>query len=95
MYPDQPSLQKLSWSQILHLYPKEWVELIDYDWPDSEPVPTAGVVRVHAKTRKEFDTLTEIDPPQDSAYVFVGPMDKINNSTVRAFNRIEIVPNDS
>lgn len=64
--------KKLTWDEIKALYPDEWVELIDYDWPDEERDPRGGVVRVHAKTREEFDTLTAIDPPGDAASVYVG-----------------------
>lgn len=66
--------EKLSWEQIKERYNEEWVELIDYDWPDEDIDPKAGVVRVHAKTRKEFDRLADIDPPWDSAYVYVGEL---------------------
>lgn len=64
--------KKLTWQQIKELYDKEWVELIDYDWPEEEAYPRAGVVRVHAKTRKEFDKLILHDPPADAALIFVG-----------------------
>ncbi len=64
--------KKLTWEEIKKLYNEEWVELVDYDWPDEQTDPRAGVVRVHAKTREEFDRLTDIDPPQDSAIVFAG-----------------------
>ncbi len=63
---------KLSWSEIEKLYDREWVQLVDYDWPEEEAYPHAGVVRVHAKSRKEFDKLLLEDPPSDSALVFVG-----------------------
>ena len=29
------------------------------------------MVRVHAKTRREFDDLVDVDPPDDSANVYV------------------------
>lgn len=64
--------KKLTWEEIKKQYDQEWVELIDYDWPDEEPDPRAGIVRVHAKTRSQFDDLADQDPPFDSAYVFVG-----------------------
>ena len=75
---------KLTWDEIKALYPDEWVELIDYDWPDEEQDPRAGVVRVHAKTRDEFDKATAIDPPRDAASVYVGeifaPGDKLHGN---------------
>ena len=84
---------KLTWEQIEKQYNKEWVELIDYDWPDECECPRAGVVRVHAKTRKEFDDLADQDPPFDSAYIFVG-RNKPNDEVVvtRGYSRIIIGP---
>ena len=67
----QPS-KKLTWQEIEVQYDREWVELIDYDWPDEEANPKAGIVRVHAKTRKEFDELLLIDTPLNSACLYVG-----------------------
>lgn len=66
--------KKLTWDEIKRLYPDEWVELVDYDWPEEEQDPRGGVVRVHAKTRQEFDRLADIDPPTDSAYAYVGEL---------------------
>lgn len=63
---------KMTWDEIKTQYDQEWVELVDYDWPDEQTDPKSGVVRVHAKTRAEFDRLVAIDAPLDSAYVFVG-----------------------
>jgi hypothetical protein len=64
--------KKLTWAEIKKLYDQEWVEIIDYEWPLSKAAPSAGVVRVHARTRKEFDRLIMLDSPKDSAFVFVG-----------------------
>jgi len=63
---------KLTWAEIKKQYNQEWVELVDYDWPDEEPYPRQGIVRVHAKHRKDFDNLINEDPPSDSAFIFVG-----------------------
>ena len=83
--------EKLTWEEIKKLYNQEWVELIDYDWADEDPDPRAGVVRVHAKTREEFDRLTDIDPPKDSAYVFVGEL-FAPGAGVQAFSSVVIEP---
>lgn len=64
--------QKLTWTEINERYPNEWVELVDYEWDETEPDPKSGVVRVHSKNRKEFDKLICTNPPDDSALVFVG-----------------------
>ena len=82
---------KLTWEEIKKLYDQEWVELVDYDWPDEDPDPRAGVVRVHAKTREDFDRLTDIDPAKDSAIVFVGEL-FAPNVVVQTFSSIVIEP---
>lgn len=64
--------KKLSWEEIKKQYNQEWVELIDYDWSDEEAYPRAGIVRVHARSRKEFDDLAAVDAPTDSAYIYTG-----------------------
>lgn len=64
--------EKLNWEEIQKRFDQEWVELIDYEWDDTKPYPSGGVVRVHASNRKEFDRLILQDPPEDSAFVFVG-----------------------
>lgn len=80
---------KLSWDEIVRQYNQEWVELIDYDWPDTAAYPTSGIVRVHAKTRFEFDNLADIDPPFNSAYIFVGQGTQSNSEIItRGFSRI-------
>jgi len=64
--------KKLTWEEIKKQYDQEWVELVDYDWPDTDTYPHSGIVRVHAKTRREFDQLILQDPPEMSALVYVG-----------------------
>lgn len=68
--------EHLTWQQIEKLYDKEWVELIDFDWPEEDLYPRAGKVRVHAASRKEFYQLAAIDPPSDSAFIFVGKVQR-------------------
>lgn len=63
----------LSWPEIEKLYNQEWVQLVDYDWPEGEPYPRSGRVRVHAESRKEFNRLITLkEGIQDAARVFVG-----------------------
>ena len=64
--------EKLTWEQIEERYKGEWVELVDYEWDETEPDPRSGVVRTHSSNRKEFDHLIRQNPPDDSALVFVG-----------------------
>lgn len=71
--------QKLNWEEIKKRFDQEWVELIDYEWEETKPYPSGGVVRVHAKDRKEFDRLIWQDPPDDSAFVFVGKRKQLEN----------------
>jgi len=85
--------QEMTWNEIKKLYDREWVELIDYDWPDTESYPFSGTVRVHAKTRAMFDDLCDIDPPFDSAYIFVGePKKDVDVVVTRGYSRVVIGP---
>ena len=79
----------MTWEEIKKQYSDEWVELVDYDWPETESYPVAGVVRAHAKTRAKFDDLCDVDPPFDSAYVFVGqPKNNEEVVVTRGYSRI-------
>lgn len=66
--------EKLNWDEIKKNHDQQWVELVDYDWPDGTPYPRSGAVRVHAQDRHEFYRLMSIlEPkPADSALIFVG-----------------------
>jgi hypothetical protein len=66
--------EKLTWEEIEKLYNQEWVQLVDYDWPDGTPYPKSGFVRTHATDRKDLYRLMKaLEPkPDDSALVFVG-----------------------
>jgi len=64
--------KKLTWEEIKKQYDGEWVELIDYDWDDTESDPQAGVVRFHSKDKKEFHKLILDRPDCESAIVYVG-----------------------
>lgn len=65
--------QKLSWKEIKELYPDQWVELIECDWDPVEPDPACGVVRHHAKKRKELHELIMKDKPvNDAAVIYAG-----------------------
>ena len=83
--------EKLSWDQIEMLYDKEWVELIDYEWPFEEINPRSGIVRVHAKARSEFDRLCAALPPLDAAAVYVGNPE-IPGEIINTFRHIEVKP---
>ena len=84
---------KLTWEEIKKLDDQEWVELVDYDWPDEFPDPKAGVVRVHAKDRAEFDRLAAIGAPFDAACVFVG--DPLPASGIRSYATVVIDSKDA
>ncbi len=79
---------KLSWEEIKKQYDQEWVELIDYDWPEEEVYPRSGIVRVHAKTRRDFDNLIDVDPPFDSAYVYVGLPPSSSDVVINGYRKI-------
>ena len=65
---------KLTWEQIEKEFNQQWVELVDYDWPDEEPYPRSGVLRTHCGEKKEFYRQCRREPmPNDSAILYVGP----------------------
>lgn len=65
-------MEKLTWEEIRKKFDKEWVHLVEFDWIDGEPYPKSGVVRIHAKTRKDFDDLMLAGEPISGARLFVG-----------------------
>ena len=64
--------EKLIWEEIKARYDQQWVELVDYDWPEEETYPRSGVVKAHASERRQFYSMAGKDLPVDSAIVFVG-----------------------
>ena len=64
--------KKLTWDEIKKHYNNEWVELIDFDWPEESLYPSSAIVRVHAPDRAEFYKLASENPARDSAFLFVG-----------------------
>ena len=66
---------KLTWVEIKENYPNEWIELVDYEWDETEPDPRLGVVLVHSKDRKEFESLIRKESPNDSAILYVGKIE--------------------
>ena len=79
--------EKLSWEEIKKNFNQEWVELIDYDWPEEDESPRTGIVRIHSSNREEFYRLAAANSPVDSAIVFVGkqklPVDQIFSPGLR------------
>ena len=67
--------ESLTWDEIKEQYDRQWVELVQYDWPEGKPYPNSGVVRVHSSNRKEFYQLAKSESPRDSAILFVGKPD--------------------
>ena len=51
--------RRLSWNEIEKLYDQEWVELIDYDWPEDEVYPVSGIVKCHGANRHDLFALTK------------------------------------
>lgn len=67
--------EKLTWDEILKRYDQQYVELVDFNWPDEEPNPLSGVVRTHNADKKEFYRLTKREPrPDDVAILWVGKL---------------------
>ena len=64
---------RISWEEIKTSYNQEWVELVDYDWPEEHASPSTGAVRTHGANKKEFHLQCRREPvPSDSAILFVG-----------------------
>jgi hypothetical protein len=79
--------EKLTWQEIEKRYWHQWVQLVDFDWPDTEPWPTSAVVRVHAADKREFNKLAAQDRPRSTATLFVGgltPMYRISETEANA-----------
>lgn len=76
--------KKLDWQEIEKLYDKEWIQLIDYDWPEEEALPFSGVVVAHAKSRKDFDKLITETFYDNSALLFVGERELPPNTFLSA-----------
>ena len=64
--------KKITWDEIRKIYDGEWVELVDFDWDETEADPQAGVVRVHSKDKEEFRKLILDRPDCETAIVYVG-----------------------
>ncbi len=62
----------LDWTQIQEEFQHQWVQLVDYDWPEGEPHPKSGKVRINAPNRKEFNKLVLEAEPVDAARIYVG-----------------------
>ena len=62
----------LSWKQIEKKYDKQWVQLINFDWPEYESLPHSGEVVANAKKRKDFDKLICATKQKFSAILFIG-----------------------
>lgn len=85
--------EKIPWTEIEALYDQQWVELIDFDWEETEPFPTAGRVRVHSRDRREFNQLIKRDMPIDSAILFVGRRHR-QSGTFLSSNLRQVTPNE-
>lgn len=62
----------LKWEEIQNFYQNQWVQLIDFDWPEDEPHPRCGKVRLSASSRKDFNKLVLNSEPVDAARLYVG-----------------------
>ena len=81
--------ERLTWEQIKQRYDQEWVELVDFDWPEEEPNPRSGVVRAHNKSHDAlFDHLAELERVDLDAVVFVGKVK--STSILRTYNTVTI-----
>ncbi|MCC6220261.1 MAG: hypothetical protein IT291_03360 [Deltaproteobacteria bacterium] len=84
-------MKKLTWDEIRKEYDGQWVHLIDYDWEEGTPYPSAGVVHLHADTRKAFDQLMISNDPIPGARLYVGDIKETAN--VIRMGCIRVIPN--
>ena len=68
------------------MYDKQWVQLIDFDWPDEAAKPKSGVVVANSKERKIFDRLICDNRQKNSAILYVGTR-KLPPNTVLVASR--------
>ena len=64
--------ERISWKEIEEKYHGEWVLLDDFDWPEEQPNPNAGVVILHSSERKDFDQKMREMKAVNVARLFVG-----------------------
>lgn len=83
-------MKKLTWDEIRKEYDGQWVHLIDYDWKEGTPYPSAGVVHLHASTRKEFDKLMLSNDPIPGARLYIGDIKETGN--VIRMGCIRVIP---
>ena len=76
--------EKLTWSEIKERYRNEFVQLVDYEWDETEPDPRSGVVTIHSKNRREFDQLIRQAQEPDSAILYVGEINLPKGVTLSA-----------
>jgi hypothetical protein len=82
--------EKLTWDEILKRYDQQYVELVDFDWPDEEPNPLSGIVRTHNADKKEFYRQTKREPqPDDAAILWVGKLPR-EEGVYHAYNAMRI-----
>ena len=79
--------ERLTWDEIEKRYWHQWVQLVDFDWPDTQFWPTTAVVRVHAPSREEFDKLAATGRPSRTARLYVdgkAPLYRISEAEAQA-----------
>ena len=81
----------LTWQEIENSYQNQWVQLIDFNWPEGLSRPKSGRVRIHASSRKEFNSLVLAAEPVDAARVYVGSPQMKDSSILRS-NLIRMIP---
>ena len=80
-----------SWKEIEEKFNNQWVQLVDYNWPEGEPRPLSGKVRLHAPTRKEFNKCVLAAEPVDAARVYVGKH-KLPDGYILSSHIVKVVP---
>lgn len=84
-------MKTLTWQQIEEKYDQQWIQLIEFDWPEGEVRPRSGCVRIHAQTRREFNRLVLEADGVNAARIYVGKH-SLPEGTILSSNIVKIVP---
>jgi hypothetical protein len=73
-------MEQLSWAEICHRYPNEWVVIVDYSLDEDKRV-ARGAVLAHAPHKA--DIREQMAKPKDAAILYTGPVRPLAGVMVR------------
>ena len=73
--------KRLTWEEIKAQFDQQWIQLVDYDWPEGTPYPRSGIIRTFGNDKKDFHKrCQEGNVPKDSAFLYVGHKKSFDSS---------------